>query len=189
GEGQAGSRFHALVHGALGGRQDHHRRDRRARAKAQDRQRGGSRRGHRQDEPLQGPRLLAGGPRHERPPHRLRGEPSDAQRRRGDRLGHLSVQGGPGPGAPPDRRGLYRDLRGRPGRGVRRARREGPVQEGILGGDPSVHRRLRPLRGPGGSRASHQDQRGGAPRERGARGRAAGGEGLPRAGRATQQGM
>ena len=44
-------------------------------------------------EPVEGPRVLQGGPRHEHPSDRLRGEPAHAQRRRHDLLPDLALQG------------------------------------------------------------------------------------------------
>ncbi len=60
-----------------------------------------------------------------------RGSP-DAQRGWCDRLGDLAFQGGARPGPPQHRGRLYRGLRGRSPGGLRRAGREGPVQEGLL---------------------------------------------------------
>src|SRR3712207_9494927 len=49
---------------------------------------------------------------------------------------------------------------------MRRARREGPLQEGVYRGDTSVHRGLGSLRAAGSPGSHPQDRRGGAARER-----------------------
>ena len=52
------------------------------------------------------------------------------------------------------RRVLHRDL----ARGLRGARRQGPLREGTLGRDPDLHRRLRSLRGSGEPGADDRDR-------------------------------
>ena len=92
--------------------------------------------------PLEGPRLLEGGPRHQHPPHRLRGAAARAQRRRRDRRGDLALRGRPATRcASSPRRTACRSSRcyadaelDAPGG----ARREGPLQEGARGRDRST---------------------------------------------------
>ena len=148
-------RLHALVHRPLGRRQDDDRAPRRARARpARPRRRVPGRR-HRPHAPVEGPRLLEGGPRHEHRAHRLGRLAADAAGRRGDRGRDLAVRGDAAEGAR-DGRGVghvRRGLRRRVGRRVRAARREGPVREGVQGRDQGLHGRRRPLRGAGRSRA------------------------------------
>ena len=75
-------RFHPVVHRALGLGQDDDRRARRSRAGAPRRADRVPRRRRRAHAPLQGPRLLQGGPRHQHRAHRLGGEPLHPRRRR-----------------------------------------------------------------------------------------------------------
>ena len=85
-------RLHALVHGPLRRRQDDDRAPRRARARPPRPHRRVPRRRHRAHAPLEGPRLLEGGPRHEHRADRLGRVAADAPRRRGDRRGDLAVR-------------------------------------------------------------------------------------------------
>ena len=138
---------------------------------------GDPRRRHRPRKPLQGPRLLEGGPRHQHPPDRLRRRPAQPQRRAGDHRGDLPLRGDPRRGARADGRPLHRGLRQGVGRHLRRARRQGPLRESLRRRDQGIHRRLRPLRGPGepGRRLRH--------RKRNARGVGAEADRVPRAAR------
>ena len=86
-------RLHALVHRALGRRQVHDRAPRRARARPARLRRRVPRRRHRPHEPLEGPRLLEGGPRHEHRADRLGRLAADAPGRRRHRGRHLAVRG------------------------------------------------------------------------------------------------
>ena len=112
--------------------------------------------------PQQEPRLLARGPHREHPPHR-RGREALHRRRRGraDRL-HLALPRRPRPGARAHAGGrLRRGPRRLPGRGLRAARREGPLQEGARrrrsrsspASPPPTRRRSRPS-----SRSSTHEQ-------------------------------
>ena len=85
-------RLHALVHRALRRRQDDDRAPRRARARRARPRRRVPRRRHRPHAPLEGPRLLEGGPRHEHRADRLGRLAPHAPRRRRDRRRHLAVQ-------------------------------------------------------------------------------------------------
>ena len=75
--------------------------------------------------PVEGPGLLARGPRHQHPPHRLRGAPAGPQRRGRDHGGHLALRGGARRGAAArggGRHPVRRGVRGRaPSRRWRRA--------------------------------------------------------------------
>ena len=89
----------------------------------------GPRRRHRPRGPVPGPRLLTRGPHREHPPHRLRQQAADPQRRRRDRRRDLPLPRGPRAGARGDpvlRRGLVPRVRRR----LRRARLQGPLREG-----------------------------------------------------------
>ena len=71
----------------------------------------GARRRRRPRAPLQGPRLLQGGPRHQHPPDRLRRRPALPQRRAGDHRRDLALPRDPRRGARADGRPLRRGLR------------------------------------------------------------------------------
>ena len=114
-------RLHPLVHRALGRRQDHDRPPRRPGARGARQDRRVPRRRHRPHAPLEGPRVLEGGPRHEHRAHRLGRLPADAARRRRHRRRDLALRGDAAEGA-------------RHGRGVR------PVRRGVRQG---VGRRVR----------------------------------------------
>ena len=141
-----------MVHRPLGIGQVHHRRDAVPRvpgAWPQDRD---PRRRRGTQEPVQGPWLLQGGPRHQHPADRLRREPAHAQRRGHHLLPDQPVQGDARRLPRGDRR-VRGDLRARHGRGDRGASRpQGPLQEGARRRDHGVHRRGRSVRGPRGSR-------------------------------------
>src|SRR5437763_784632 len=79
-------RLHPLVHGVVGRRQDDHRRARAPRARTARAARRVARRRRGARAPLEGPRLLEGGPGHEHRPHRLGRLAAHAARRGGDRL-------------------------------------------------------------------------------------------------------
>ena len=118
--------------------------------------------------PVEGAHVLQRRPRHQHPPHRVRREPPRPQRRRrGDRR-DLAVPRGARRGARLDRQ-LRRDPRRHVARGLRGARREGPLRQGPRGRDPRVHRRLRPVRAtarPGGPDRDRGPDTRGSPRPR-----------------------
>ncbi len=159
--------FTPLVHRALGRRA---RRRSRTTSSSELRKREiearGARRRHRPREPLQGPRLLEGGSRHQHPSHRLRRQPALAQRRAGDHRRDLALPRDPRRGARDDGRPLRRGLRQGLGRGLRGARRQGPLREGALRRDQGVHRRLGSLRAPGEPGAGARDRACSPPRSR-----------------------
>ena len=150
---------HGLAHRPLGRRQDDDRPRRGGRARAPRPPRRGARRRRRPDAPLERPRLLARGPRHEHRADRLGRVAAHASRCGGGRRRHLAVRhdaqtrararGGAGP----VRRGVGEGA----GRGVRTARREGPLRKGVRRRDHAVHRSRRPVRGAGrrGDRRRH----------------------------------
>ena len=61
-------------------------------------------------------------------------------------------------------RPVRRGLRAGAARGLRGARRQGPLRQGALRRDQGVHRRLRPVRGPGEPRAPDRDRQASRPR-------------------------
>src|SRR5581483_3743082 len=154
-------RLRRLVHGALRRREDDDREHRRAGARAARARRRPSRRRHRSHPPLQGARLLEGGPRHEHRPHRLGRVAARARGRGGRRVGHLAVRGGAPARA--DARGAARAVRGGArgdaARGVRAARPEGPLRGRVRGRDRGLHRRVGPLRGAERPRAAPRHDR------------------------------
>ena len=133
--------IHNLVHGPVGRRQVHDRRPRDSRARAPRSGGRAARRRRRAHAPLEGPRLLQGGPRHQHPAHRLGLEPHHAPRRRHRRLGDLALRGD-APGRARARRGVRAvrvRARARLGRRVRPPRHEGPLREGDRRRDQGVH--------------------------------------------------
>ena len=92
-------RLHALVHRPLGRRQDHDRAPRRARARSARPRGRVPRRRHRPHAPLEGPRFLEGGPRHEHRADRLGRVAPDPPGRRRDRGRDLAVRGDAAQGA------------------------------------------------------------------------------------------
>ena len=114
------------------------------------------RRRRRAHAPVEGPRLLEGGPRHEHRAHRLGRLAARARRRGGGRLGDLAVRGDAPPRARARRaaRAVRRGARGHAARGVRAPRPEGALRAGVRGRDRRVHRRLGAVRGAARSRAA-----------------------------------
>src|SRR6266511_2877912 len=192
-------RLHPLVHGPLGRGQEHPRPGR-ARAPLGRAVGGDPRRRRGAHLPLEGPRLLEGGPRHQHPAHRLRGATPGQERGGRDHRRHLALRRHPRRG-PAAGRGGGHPVRGsvRLGRPRRpgRPRRQGALQEGAGRRGAALHRGLRSLRAaldPGGGGADGPRERGREPgpgprRARGkraARGRAArGGRGVSGAGEAV----
>ena len=92
-------RFLPLVHGSLRLGQDDDRAPRRPRARPARRDRRVPRRRHGAHAPLQGPRVLQGGPRHEHRAHRLGRLAARPPRRRRHLRRHLSLRGDEAQGA------------------------------------------------------------------------------------------
>ena len=138
-----------------------------------------ARRRRRARAPVEGSRLLEGGPRHEHRAHRLGRLAARPRRRRRRRLGDLAVRGDAAArararrGARDVRRGLRRDV----ARGVRAPRPEGPLREGARRRDRRVHRRLRSVRG--------AVEPGAAPRHRGPHARGVGARSCSRGSRSS----
>ena len=97
-ERSRGGRLHALVHRPLGVGQDDDRAHHRAGARQARARRRVPRRRHGPHAPLEGPRLLEGGPRHEHRAHRLGRLAPHAPGRRRDRGRDLPVRGDPAEG-------------------------------------------------------------------------------------------
>ena len=102
--------------------------------------------------PLEGPRLQQGRPRREHQPRRLRRRPGRPARRDDDLRGHQPLSRAPRQRPQGVEGELRRGLLRHPDRGLREARRQGPLRQGPQrrrrGQGDGLHRRRRPLRGP-----------------------------------------
>src|SRR5919106_1318325 len=118
---RARRRVHALVHGALGFREVDDRPPRRPGARRARPRRRVPRRRHGAHAPLEGPRVLQGGPRHEHRANWLGRFAHHAPRRHRHHRRHLALRRDAPEGAGPGRavRAVRRGLRERVGRGVR----------------------------------------------------------------------
>ena len=98
------------------------------------------------DPPVEGPRLQQGGPRREHQPRRLRRRPGRPAWRHHPLLGHQPL-----PRAARQRQEVFqgelrRGLLRHPDRGLRAARRQGPLRQGPRRPDQGLHGRRRPVR-------------------------------------------
>ena len=110
------------------------------------------------DPPVEGPRLQQGGPRREHQPRRLRRRPGRPARRHHALLGHQPLPRAARQRPEVLQGELRRGLLRHPDRGLRAARRQGPLRQGPRRPDQGLHRRRRPVRAPAEPRghARHQ---------------------------------
>ena len=164
--------------GPLGRGQDDDLEHRRAGARAARPPRRASRRRHRPHAPLEGPRLLEGGPRHQHRAHRLGRLAHRARRRRRGRLRHLAVRGDAAGTRARSSSSTRRSSRSTSRPRVEECARRDPkglYAAALRGRDRGVHRRLGSVRGaarpgaPSRDRRPHAARGGGASCSRGSR--------------------